>query len=73
MADRLLRIRDVCAITAISDAEVYRRIKAGTFPRQVVIGPGSSRWSYREVQSWIKQQVASRDACASARLVGKGA
>ncbi|VVP52992.1 hypothetical protein PS880_05476 [Pseudomonas fluorescens] len=32
---RFIRIKEVLSITSLSQSELYRRIKAGTFPAQV--------------------------------------
>ncbi len=33
--------------------EIYRRIKTGTFPKQIQLGPGRVAWVGSEVDEWI--------------------
>ena len=56
MAERLLGIRTVVARTTLSRTEIYRRIKLGTFPRQLKLGPRRVAWSERSVDFWCQQQ-----------------
>ena len=52
-ADRLLRRVDVETLTGLKKTAIWSRIKAGTFPASVEIGPGVVRWRASEVQAWI--------------------
>ncbi len=66
-ADRFLRCREVCHLASLSESQIYRRLAAGTFPKPITLGPGSVRWSYREVQAWIhdvKAEQAERRAAS---------
>ena len=46
--DRLLRMRDLEQLTALSRATIYRAIKAGEVPPSVRIG-GSARWVLADI------------------------
>lgn len=61
---RLIRLPEILARTALSRSAVYRRIAAGTFPKQISIGPKSSAWLESEIDHWIATQVAGRKECA---------
>jgi prophage regulatory protein len=37
-------------------------MQAGTFPKQVTLGPKSVGWVESEVDSWIEARIAARDA-----------
>lgn len=63
--DRLLKLEDVIEITLLSRASVYRGIEEGTFPRPMKFG-AASRWSMREVQAWIADRLADREATSAA-------
>ena len=54
---RLIKLRDVSARTGISASELYRRIAAGTFPRQIHLGPKSVAWLESDVNAWIEARV----------------
>jgi prophage regulatory protein len=64
MPNRLLRISQVLDRTGQSRSTLYTRIKEGTFPKQVDLGPRSVRWVEAEVEDWISRRIAnSRNAC----------
>lgn len=50
--DQLIRLPKVKALTTLSTSEIYRRIAAGTFPKQIILGPKSSVWTLGSVQAW---------------------
>lgn len=59
--DRLLRIEEVVHIIGISRNTVYRRIKEGTFPKQVRIGPNSVAWRQSDISVWMSAPQPSND------------
>ena len=58
----LLRLPQVKLRTGLSRSELYRRIAAGVFPAPVKIGERASAWSLTEVERWIAERIAERDA-----------
>lgn len=50
--DRLIKVREVVALTSMSRAAIYRRVSAGTFPAAVVLGPQCVAWRLSEVIAW---------------------
>lgn len=67
MAPTLIRMKDVLQRITLSKTEVYRRIKAGTFPKQVRLGPSRVAFIEVEVNQWIEARSAER------RQVGENA
>lgn len=55
---RFIRIKEVLSITSLSQSELYRRIKAGSFPAQVKLAPGHVVWVQSEVDSWVAERIA---------------
>lgn len=51
--DVLLRLADVKEQTKLGSSTIYRRIKAGTFPRPRELGENCVRWRQSEIQAWI--------------------
>ncbi|WP_311885728.1 MULTISPECIES: AlpA family transcriptional regulator [unclassified Pseudomonas] len=51
--DRFLRLDEVLHITGLSCATVYRRMKEGTFPKQIRIGPNSVAWRQSAIAKWM--------------------
>lgn len=61
--DRLIRMRDVIALTGISRTYIYALSATGKFPRSVPLVPGgtSRAWVLSEVEEWVNQRIAARD------------
>jgi prophage regulatory protein len=57
---RILRRSDVEAITGLSRATLYRRLAAGTFPKQFALGGSAVGWLEAEVTTWIEERAATR-------------
>ncbi|MEE3505690.1 MULTISPECIES: helix-turn-helix transcriptional regulator [unclassified Pseudomonas] len=55
---RFIRVKEVLDITSLSNSELYRRIKAGTFPAQVRLAPGHVVWIESEVNAWCAARIA---------------
>jgi prophage regulatory protein len=55
---RLIKRQAVEKITALSRSEIYRRIAAGTFPKQIPLGPKSVAWVETEVLAWCGARIA---------------
>lgn len=54
---RLIKLPEVKALTTLSTSEIYRRIAAGTFPKQVLLGPKSAVWPEFLVLAWIEARI----------------
>jgi prophage regulatory protein len=60
--NRLIAMKQVLHLVSLSKSEVYRRIKAGTFPKQVRLGPSRVAFVHAEIQAWMDSQLSSRAA-----------
>lgn len=58
MPRRFIKLAEVRNLTTLSTSEIYRRIAAGTFPAQIMLGPKSAVWLESEVTSWIDSRIA---------------
>ena len=56
MTDRLLRIRDVCERTTLSQSSLYAKIRADEFPRGRRIGSASVAWLESDIVAWMQCQ-----------------
>jgi len=56
---RMLRLRQVQEMVALSKSAIYNRIAAGTFPASVNLGGKSVAWVEAEVIAWIEGRIAS--------------
>lgn len=57
-ARRFIKRQDVESITGLSCTEIYRRIAAGAFPKQVILGPKSVVWIEAEIHAWCDARIA---------------
>lgn len=55
----MLKMADVIEMTTLSRSEIYRRIAAGTFPKQRNLSPRRVVWSKDEVERWINDQLGA--------------
>lgn len=53
-SERLLRFADGAACVGLSKSEIYRRIKAGTFPAGIKLGARAVAWRESLVDDWIR-------------------
>ena len=51
---RLLRCREVEAITGLSTSTFYPLIPLGRFPLQVSLGERAARWVAQEIEAWVR-------------------
>jgi len=58
---RFIKLPKVRDYTSFSTSELYRRIAAGTFPKQIRLGPKSVVWDESEVLAWCEQMAAQRE------------
>lgn len=59
---RLLRRDAVERVTGLKRSTLYDAIRAGTFPRPVPLTATARAWREDEVQQWIADRIAARDA-----------
>jgi prophage regulatory protein len=57
---RFIKLGAVKTLTTLSTSEIYRRIAAGRFPKQVMLGPKSAVWIEAEVIAWCDSLIALR-------------
>jgi len=60
MTDRILRRREVQALTGLSRSTIYQYIANGKFPRPVALGPRAVGWRESDIDRWIadREQAA---------------
>jgi len=61
---RFIKLSAVKTLTTLSTSEIYRRIAAGRFPKQVMLGPKSAVWIEAEVIAWCDSLIALRGEAA---------
>ena len=58
----VLRRKSVEARTGLSRSTIYLRVSQGTFPKPIPLGPRAVGWAEVEVDQWIADRIADRDA-----------
>ena len=58
LPDALLKIQTVATVTALSASSIFRKTKAGEFPKPVKLGARCTRWRAADVRAWLAAQAA---------------
>lgn len=61
---RFIKRQAVQSIAGISCTEIYRRMAAGNFPKQVMLGPKCVVWVEAEIYDWMNDRIAESRAVA---------
>ena len=51
--DKLLSVRQVSELCAISERKIWRAVAANCFPKPLKLGPKTTRWKKSEIQRHI--------------------
>ncbi|MDX0322198.1 AlpA family phage regulatory protein [Sinorhizobium meliloti] len=51
--DRLLKLREVMSMTSLGSSTIYRRMKAGKFPKPKRLSQACVRWRESEIEKWM--------------------
>ena len=57
--DPVLTLSQVRAAVSYSSSQLYRMVKAGSFPKQIRLGPGRVGWRQSTVAAWLKAREAT--------------
>lgn len=55
--DRILRLNTVLDRTGLSRSTLYRKMQAGTFPKQVKIAARCAGWRESAVVEWLRNPM----------------
>lgn len=55
--DRILRLNAVLAVTGLSRSTLYRRMQAGTFPKNLKISARCAGWRESAVEAWLRNPI----------------
>ena len=58
---RLIKQDTVIEITTLSVPTIYRLMKKGQFPKQIMVSERSARWSESEVLEYINEKLQLRE------------
>jgi len=54
---QIYRINHVMHQTQLGRSTIYKKIKEGTFPKPLKLGPRASGWLAHEIQEWIESAI----------------
>lgn len=60
--ERIIRKRELLHMIGLSDATIWRKERAGTFPKRLRLGGNSCGWLEKEIVGWLAERVAAREA-----------
>lgn len=63
---RFLRMPEVCSRTGLSTTTIWRKQRAGTFPRRVRLAANAVGFPEDEIEAWCLERLAERDRAAGA-------
>lgn len=58
---KLIRLRTVLEMTALSRSSLYRLMDADEFPKSIPLAGRCVAWVDEEVEDWIAERIAMRD------------
>jgi prophage regulatory protein len=63
--DRIVRIAEVLKRTGLTRSTLYRKVTAGTFPRNVRISTRCVGWRESDLQAWLRNPFfySAADGC----------
>lgn len=53
MNDRIYRKPQVCELTGLAASTIYEKVREGTFPKPVKLGPRASGWKASDIEKFI--------------------
>lgn len=57
-----MRLKEVMEMTGLARATVYKYIANNQFPKSVSLGDRAVAWLESEVEEWMLERIAERDA-----------
>ena len=57
MEYRIIRLKDVIALTGLSISTIYLRMVQGKFPKKINLGSRAVGWISSEVNEWIEERI----------------
>ena len=57
-----LSVKEVCKLTGLSRASIWRLRKSGNFPQAVELTAGRIAFVAKEIYRWVEARIAARNA-----------
>jgi len=56
-SDRILRLNTVLELTGLTRSTLYRKVQAGTFPKQIKLSNRCAGWRLSAVNDWMRNPM----------------
>jgi prophage regulatory protein len=57
---KILRLRDLAAVTGLKRSAIYAKIAEGTFPKPIPLGVRAVGWLESDIETWQQERIAAR-------------
>lgn len=57
MTERLLKLKEVIALTGLSKSTIDRKEKDNTFPKRVTLGSRWIAWPESKIKAWVQAAI----------------
>ena len=64
---QFLRVRKVTEMVGFSKTTLYARVRDGTFPKPIVLGPQTVAFLESDVLDWMQSQIAQSESPRATR------
>jgi prophage regulatory protein len=64
---QFLRVRKVTEMVGFSKTTLYARVKDGSFPKPIRLGPNSVAFLEADILDWMQSQIAQLDSPGATR------
>ncbi len=69
--EKIVRLRTVRDRTGLSKTTIYRKIREGTFPRQVPVSAHGAGWYESDINRWIANPPGYRAGNGNSDHIGR--
>ena len=67
MSQRFISVKETAHRICLSKTELYDRLKAGTFPKPIALGPKKVVFLESDIDAWIKGKISDENKHAASR------
>jgi prophage regulatory protein len=67
MSERFVTVKETAKRVCLCKSELYDRLKAGTFPKPVALGPRKVVFLESEIDAWIRAKINDENNHAASR------
>lgn len=61
LTKKILRLKEVMELTCLARSTIYKYMKEGKFPKQIMLGGNNVAWVYKDVVGWVDDRIVGND------------